>query len=159
MRRRRPQGAARRRYAGRWSQVTALSESDKERCRYHLGYLNTSFAASLTLGIPRPVQTLFLVEDAMGLLIPQTVPRVICILDTLDGIETMLRKQLGTLGVKRAGELELHPLSDQGKLVTDSLEREYVRWGNRLADILGCPHYPFSARYSKRGPGSSIPVR
>lgn len=138
--------------------MSVLSEADKERVRYHLGYLNTSFAASITMGIPRPVQTLFLVEDAMGLIIPQAVARVICILDTMDGIEGMLRKQLGTLGVKSAGELTLHPLSDKGKLVTDSLETEYVRWGNRLADTLGVPHYPFSSRYRKRGPGSNIPV-
>lgn len=139
--------------------MSALSDADKERVRYHLGYLNTSFAASLTLGIPRPVQTLFLVEDAMGLLIPQTVPRVLCILDTMDGLETKLRRAVDQLGVSKIGELELHPLKDRGQLVTDSLEREYVRWGNRLADILGVPHYPFSARYAKRGPGSSIPVR
>ncbi len=139
--------------------MSALSDADKERVRYHLGYLNTSFAASLTLGIPRPVQTLFLVEDAMGLLIPQTVPRVLCILDTMDGIENQLRLSLTQLGVSKVGELELHPLKDRGTLVTDSLEREYVRWGNRLADILGVPHYPFSARYAKRGPGSRIPAR
>lgn len=139
--------------------MSALSEADKERCRYHLGYLNTSFAASLTLGIPRPVQTLFLVEDAMGLLIPQTVPRVLRVLCIMDGIEEGLVKALSQLGVSKLGELDLHPLKDQGKLVTDSLEREYVRWGNRLADILGVPHYPFSARYAKRGPGSSIPAR
>jgi hypothetical protein len=68
-------------------------------------------------------------------------------------------RALGTLGVKKAGEIELHPLSERGTLVTDSLEREYVRWSDRLADILGVPHYPFSARFRRRGPGSSIPVR
>lgn len=138
--------------------MTALSETDKERVRYHLGYLNTSFAASLTLGIPRPVQTLFLVEDAMALLIPQTVPRVLCILDTMDVIERKLVGALEQLGVKRLAEIELHPLSDRGLLSTDSLEAEYVRWGNRLADILGVPHYPFSARYRRRGPGSNVRV-
>ncbi len=139
--------------------MSALSDADKERVRYHLGYLNTSFAASLTLGIPRPVQTLFLVEDAMGLLIPQTVPRVLRILGILDDIECMLVKALPQLAVSRVGQLELHPLKDRGKLSTESLEVEYVRWGNRLCDILGVPHYPFSARYARRGPGSSIPAR
>lgn len=138
--------------------MTALSDANKERCRYHLGYLATSFAASITMGIPRPVQTLFLVEDAMQLLMPEAVARVICLLDTLDGIEGQLRKAMGTLGVESAGELTLHPLRSQGKLVTDSLEREYVRWGNRLADMLGVPPYPFSARYSRRGPGTNVPV-
>lgn len=138
--------------------MTALSEENKERVRYHLGYLNTSFAASITMGIPRPVQTLFLVEDAMQLIIPQAVPRVLCLLDTLDSIETQMRKAMGTLGVESAGELTLHPLRSQGKLVTDSLEREYVRWADRLADTLGVPKYPFATRFARRGPGTNIPV-
>ena len=139
--------------------MTALSDANKERVRYHLGYLGTSFAASITMGVPRPVQTLFLVEDAMGLLNgPESAARVICLLDTMDSIEAQLKKAAGTLGVESAGELLLHPLRGQGKLVTDSLEKEYLRWGNRLADVLGVPPYPYSQRYSRRGPGSNVPV-
>ena len=50
--------------------ATTLTEEEKERVRYHLGYMETSFggnqtAASLQFGIPRPVQTMFLVEEAI----------------------------------------------------------------------------------------------
>lgn len=138
--------------------MSALSEADKERVRYHLGYMNTSFVASITMGIPRPVQTLFLVEDAMGLLQPLAVPRVVCILDTLDSLERQLVKAQPTVGVESLGELTLHPLRSQGKLGTDSLEHEYLRWGNRLADLLGVPPYPYSKRYRRSGPGSIVPV-
>ena len=139
--------------------MPALSDRDKERCRYHLGYINTSFTASITLGIPRPLQTLFLVEDSMGLLAsPEAVNRVVCILDTMDAIEGQLRSAVTTLAASRLGELELHPLKDRGKLFTDSLDDEYRRWGARLADVLGVPFYPFSRRYMQSGPGSNVRV-
>lgn len=139
--------------------MPALSEADKERTRYHLGYLGTSFAPSIQLGIPRPVQTLFLVEDAMGLVAtPQGIQRIVCLLDTLDSLEAQMVRGARTLGVETAGELTLHPLRSQGKLVTDSLEREYVRWAGRLADTLGVPFYPFAARFQRRGPGTNVPM-
>ena len=140
--------------------MPALSDRDKERCRYHLWYLNTSFTASITMGVPRPVQTLFLVEDAMGLLAsPEAVNRVTCILDTMDALEGQLRSAVPSLAASRLGELELHPLKSQGVLFTDSIDKEYKRWGARLADILGVPFYPFSRRYMVSGPGSNVPVR
>jgi hypothetical protein len=139
--------------------MPALNDSDKERVRYHLGYMDTSLAASIQLGIPRPVQTIFLVEDAMGLLAStQAVNRVICILDTMDKIETQLRGAIGTLAIDSVDKIQFHPLRAQGKLFTDSLESEYTRWAFRLADVLGVPIYPYSARFRKRGPGSNVPV-
>ena len=43
----------------------ALTPQERERVRYHLGYLNTSLAGSIQYGLPRPMQTLFVVEQAM----------------------------------------------------------------------------------------------
>lgn len=137
-----------------------LSDRDRSRTRYHLGYLASSFAASLQLGIPKPMQTIFLLEDAMSLLVePGAVARVRCILDTMDGIEGQLRGATTSLLASELGNLKLHPLASRGQLFTDSLEKEYVRWGERLADSLGCSPYWYSSRYRKRGPGSSVPVR
>ena len=139
--------------------LVTLSDQDKERCRYHLGYLETSSAASIQLGIPRPIQTVFLLEDALSLIQNEfAVNRVRCILDTLDSIEAQLAKAVGTLAADRLGNMQLHPLRAQGKLFTDSLEAERLRWAWRLADILGVPVYPYSQRFKKRGPGSNIPV-
>ena len=139
--------------------MTALSDANKERVRYHLGYLGTSFAASITMGVPRPVQTLFLVEDAMGLLLPESATRVIELLCILDRLEAKLLKACDTLGVETAGELTLHPLRGSGKLTTDSIEAEVRRWASRLADVLGVPPYPYSLRFQRRGPGTNVPVR
>ena len=140
--------------------ASCLTESEKERVRYHLGYLETDQAPSIQLGIPRPLQTVFLVEQAIQRLVtsPFVCARIRRVLDILDKIEKQLVGALCMLGVESLGDLKLHPLRHKGMLVTDSLEREYVRWGKRLSDILGVPIYPYSDRYRKRGPGSSISV-
>ena len=140
--------------------LDCLNEADKERTRYHLGYLLVSFAPSIQLGIPRPLQTIFLVEQALETLRNKfAVERVRCLLDQLDRIEAQIAGSTCLLAADRLGNLQLHPLRQRGHLVTDSLEREYVRWASRLADILGVPLYPYSKRFRKSGPGAILPVR
>ena len=132
-----------------------LSEQDKERARYHLGYLETSPAASLQLGLPRLSQPAFLVENSFALLIELAVPRVVRTLDIMDRIEAQLVDALKRLKATKLEELTLR--GDEH----DSLEKEYVRWGLRLANILGCPVYPYSDRYKGLAgtAAGSIPVR
>ena len=137
----------------------ALNNEEKEKARYHLGYLETSSAASIQLGIPQPLQTVFLLEQGLTLLTNGfAVNRVRCILKILDDLECKLYGAVDTLSAESLGELKLHPLAGQGALFTDSIEKEYVRWANRLADCLGVPKYPYSARFKHKGPGSTIPV-
>lgn len=134
--------------------MATLSDKDKERCRYHLGYMGTSSAASIQLGIPRPVQTMFLVDQAMSLLVdPNVVERVKCILDILDGTERRMVDAQKQLGVEGVGQLRLRP-GKSGETHTDLLEREYVRWAKRLADVLGAPLYAYADRFrGKTGAG------
>jgi hypothetical protein len=140
--------------------IDALNEADKDKIRYHLGYLSTSSAASIQMGIPKPVQTVFLLESAMGLLTNgYAVERVRHIIEKLDLLECKLFKGADALNAERLGEMTLHPLRGQGKLFTDSLEGEYRRWAGRLADILGVPFYPYSTRFRRGGPGTNVPVR
>ena len=140
--------------------MPALTDRDKERCRYHLGYLGQGpSAASIQMGIPQPLQTSFLVESAMNLLAStEVVARVVCILDTMDKLEAQLTSAVATLTVDRVDNLQLHPLRSMGKLSTDCIEQELTRWGYRLSDVLGAPVYPYARRYMKRGPGSVLPV-
>lgn len=132
-----------------------LSDAEKERVRYHLGYLSVSTAASLTFGIPVPQQTLFLVESAMTRIIADSVPRVKRILQIMDGIEEQLVEAQPRFAAMKLGDLDLRENE------TDKLEREYVRWGHRLAEIFGVPVYPYSERYSQSFGvrAGSIPVR
>lgn len=136
-----------------------LSEAEKERVRYHLGYMNVAAAASIQLGIPRPVETLFLVESALNLLIPESVPRVRSILCTLDGIELKLVEAQDRLAAEALGSLKLRSIRvDEGE--TDALEREYTRWANRLANVLGAPLYAGAMRFrSGRQTVGNVSVR
>lgn len=131
-----------------------LSDADRARVRYHLGYINVQSVVSLGWGIPQPTQTLYLVEAAMSRVIPDIIPKILQILQIMDGVETKLVEAQTRLAAIALGSLKLR--EQEG----DQLEHEYVRWGSRLADILGCPIYPYSARYRNAGGRAGmIPVR
>lgn len=134
--------------------MATLSAADQERVYYHLGYMNVQPAASLQLGIPRPIQTVFLVQQAITNLIQATVPRILSILSTMDLIEQKMVQALDRLAALQIEEVKLNEMEGE------RLEREYCRWGKRLADNLGVPIYPYSDRFSKYNRRSmSIPVR
>ena len=118
-----------------------LSEADKERARYHLGYMTVTVASSMAFGIPQATNTQWLFEDAVTRIRPESEARVIRLLNYLDEIECRLFQSSGELFAKRAGDLE--PNLTQ----PDDVEREYVRWACRLADMLGVFAYPFSKRF------------
>ena len=131
-----------------------LTDAEKERTRYHLGYLEVAPAASSQFGIPRPLQTVLLVESAMNNLIEAAIPRVRKILNVMDGVEYKLCEAQDRLAAKQVDSLQLRDNEP------DQLEKEYVRWGWRLADVLGVPIYAYSNRYRNAGPpAGSIPVR
>lgn len=122
--------------------MAALVPRDRSRVKYHLGYLAVSPAASLQFGIPRPIETLFLVEDAMNNLIDDgfNVENVLRILGVLDGIECKLVEAQDYLVASRLGNLEVNPQNPE------LLENEYNRWAARLADTFGVPWYPYAIR-------------
>lgn len=135
----------------------ALDEFERERVRYHLGYMNTSTAASLQYGLPRPAQTLFIVEQAMGLLPEVALPRVRRMLQVLDDIECRLVSSQARFAAQSLGDLRIERQQQQEP---ELLEREYWRWAGRLADQLGVPMYAYSNRFKGQAPTSGmIPVR
>lgn len=134
-----------------------LNDQEKERVRYHLGYMGTSFggagaAASLSFGMARPVQTMFLVEQAIQTLLtnPYAVERARKILCNLDRLEEQLMAATCQLGVESIGNIKMRGAA-RGETHTDLLEREYVRWAKRLADLLGVPLYAYSDRFRGHG--------
>lgn len=132
-----------------------LSTQDREKIRYHLGYINVQPAASISYGMTRPVQTLFLVETAMSNVLEESIPRVRQMVSVLDNIECRLIDAQERLKALQMGDLQLRP--DE----TDALEREYLRWAQRLADVLGVPLYAYSARFSSLSMrrAGNVPVR
>ena len=139
-----------------------LTTEEKARVRHHTGYPEVGPAASIQYGLPRPAQLAFMIELAMETVLPTAIPRVRDILQICDDLEQQMIDAQAYLVADKLEELSLAGSSDpKGRLVTDRLESEYRRWAGRLADIFGCPLYPFSERFKPgagRG-GGSIPVR
>lgn len=133
----------------------AFTDEEKQRIRYHTGYPAVQPAAALTYGIPKPLQTLFLLESAMNLILPVAEDKVRQIISVMDTIECRLVDAQTRLAATSVDNLTMR------KDETDALETEYRRWANRLADIMGVPLYAYSARFHRGGAtyAGSIPVR
>ena len=132
----------------------ALSTEDKRRVLYCLGYPLVQPYPSIGLGVPGAVGTIWILERAMELLQESDggYERVRKILGIMDGIEELLVAAQERRAVTAADTLHLN------REEPDQLEREYQRWGRRLADIFGCTPYMNSERYS-RGWGKSGGLR
>lgn len=140
--------------------TSPLTSEERERVRHHMGYMSVQPAASIQFGLPRPSQTAFMIESAMENLMPEAAPRVRDILRVLDDIEQKLLDAQCYLVADELDEIKLAGSRDpRGRLVTDRLEDEYVRWAKRLADIFGCPLYPFSQRFQRMSAGKTGSVR
>lgn len=134
----------------------AFTDQEKERIRYSLGYLGASSAASIQLGMPRPLQTLFLVDDAISLILATSEDRVRKILGIMDDIEEKLIDAQDRLAATRVDTIDIR--SDE----MDRLEEQWVRWGKQLSSILGAPVYKYNDRYLRYDGGveaGCIPVR
>lgn len=133
----------------------ALTPEERQRTTYHLGYMSVTAAVQITYGVARPSQTLFLVELAMNNLLPVAEDKVRQILSIMDGIECRLVDAQERLAASSIDQLKMR--ADE----PDALEREYYRWGGRLADLLGVPFYAYSNRYKtgSRPTVSNVTVR
>ena len=136
----------------------ALTEHEKECIRAALGYLETSFAASLQLGIPRPTQTLFLLEQSLTLLTnDHALARMRNYLATVARIEQQMQAATCQLAVEKIGDITMRG-AKAGQTYPDLLEREYVRWAKRIADMLGVMPYPYSERFRHHTGARMVPV-
>lgn len=133
----------------------AFTDEEKQRIKYHLGYPLVKSAASLSYGMPKPLQTLFLVESALNLVIPVAEDKVRQLIATLDTIECRLQDAQTRMAATSVDTLTMR--RDEA----DALEAEYRRWANRLADLMGVPLYAYSLRFQRSGGtfAGSIPVR
>lgn len=129
-----------------------LTDGEKQRARYHLGYPSLTTAASIQFGVPALTQTNFLVENALTRLLDAALEQVRAIISTMDGIEAKLIDAQDRLAAQKLEELTLNNNEP------DMLEKEYRRWGYRLADIIGAPINPYSLRYQNQGGVRNISV-
>ena len=80
-----------------------LTPEERERCRYHLGYLNITEQVALSLGFPSASQLGFILESSMNNLLPEGEPGVRRALQELDCIEDQLSAMRPGLEAKKTG--------------------------------------------------------
>lgn len=132
-----------------------LTDEERVKVRYHLGFPQISPSQSLAFGAVIPTQANFLIEASMNNLIVGAEEIVRSLICTLDEIECLMRRALPDLQVSRTGGgVEL----DTG--YNDRLEAEYNRFAGRLADVFAVPFHPYAMRFSTglKGVAKSIPV-
>ena len=133
--------------------MAIFEDSEKERIRYHLGYLNVEPAASLQFGLPAPIQPLFMVESAMDKILPEGKERILKMVSHMDRIECEMMEGIDYLPANRLGDMEVR------KEHIDDLESEYYRWATRLAGQLGVPLYGYAEKFrlARARKGGMIP--
>ena len=131
--------------------MAKFSEEEQDSIRYHLGYTNTAVVPALALGVPAVGQPMFLVNSAMTQLREFSAGRVRQHISVLEGIERRMVDAQGRLEVAEVDSIKMRGVGDD-RSEPDLLEKEYDRWGNRLANLLGVPYYPFAKRYQQGMP-------
>ena len=134
-----------------------LTAEEKDNIRYHLGYLVANPTGSIQLGLPAASQPLFVVEQQLNRIPTTSIGRVRRMLAELDSIEDQMSDARVRMQAAKLGEITLRLPGEKATVETDALEEEYDRWGNRLANILGAPYYPYAKRFQGGGkPGMML---
>lgn len=133
--------------------MPALDDTTKARVRSHLAYPQISQPTIMTAGVPSIGEAQYLFERMMNNIYDaNAVEQVKSYVQVMDTIEQNLANVACLVKAKVVGDIQ--PNLDAGEY----LEREYVRWGWRIADLLSvCPN-PYSQRYGAGGTGLNVPV-
>jgi len=110
----------------------ALTQEERSKTRYHLGFPNIGNATVLALGFPAAGHPAFLLEAAMDQILPVAEPNFRYVLSQCDCTE------------KQIEELE-------------DLEDTYTYWTDALVDIFGVNKNPFSKKHQRLG-GSYVVI-
>jgi hypothetical protein len=126
-----------------------LVEDEKVKIRHHLGFLNVSQVATFALGTPAAVETQFIIEQAMNLVLESALTIVRKHISILDMIEEQMVCDLELLAVTKVGEIDVNEKEHQ------KLRIEYSRWQSSLANCLGVYPNPWDKRQDM---GINVPV-
>ncbi len=121
----------------------ALTEKERMRVRYHLGFPQVAFATILALGVPAAGHPAFLLESAMNDLLPEAEDRAREVLRQCDCIEVQMTDARSRMKLERiTGELIFRSREE-----IQDLEEQYVYWTDNLVDIFGVNKNPFSKKH------------
>ena len=129
-----------------------LTEEEKARIRYHLGYVQTDPVASIQLGIPRSSQPQFLVETQMNRIPDTAVALVRSCVAKCDATEQRILDCQERMAAKSIDEIDLNP--DEANM----LRREYRYWVQKLADNLGVPINAYASAWQAGAQPLNVPV-
>lgn len=129
----------------------ALSITEREKIKMHLGYLNVQVGNAISLGLPSASQLLFILERSFDdvrveaePLVRRAVKELDCILDQVSAA----RDRLQTSSVDK--------IEFRGPEEIAELESQYDHWAKRLADMFGVPINPFSKAHARYGQQSIL---
>ena len=125
--------------------MAALTTTERERVRYHLGYTSVTPQSTLSHGQVIPSDSLLLVEHAMSNLAPSAVGRVRTLIARLDHIDEILFEAAERNAISSAEDVTFNDREEE------KLDASYARQAKRLADVLGVPLYWYSSRFREVG--------
>jgi len=131
----------------------SFNDHEKSRIRHHLGFINVSSGATFLLGVPGAVETQFMVERAMELVIPAAEDIVRQHVAVLDRIEAQMIDDLELLAVEGVDEIKIRR-DEQARL-----KDEYQYWRRALANDIGINPNPFDKRFMGMQSGLNMPVQ
>ena len=128
-----------------------LSEQEKGRILYHMGYGLVNVASLFTLGVPAMSEPLYIAASAIEH-IPvsriQLVREIVAVLDKIDAADI---EDIDYFPASKLGEMDLNP--NRQRLI----DQKRKAWANRLSDVLIAPLNPYSDRFA--GGGRSMHFR
>jgi hypothetical protein len=117
----------------------ALTDAEKARVRYHLGYTNIDDAFAMSLGVPQATSLQATLELNFDKLSPQGEPFVRQCICELDTIERQMSDFRQSLEFKSTGSVQF-----RGSEAFAELDIQYKRWRAKLSDIIGSYPNPTS---------------
>jgi len=130
----------------------ALTQEERSKTRYHLGFPNIGNATVLALGFPAAGHPAFLLEAAMDQILPVAEPNFRYVLSQCDCTEKQIAEARSRLKAATAGNVIL-----RGREELEDLEDTYTYWTDALVDIFGVNKNPFSKKHQRLG-GSYVVI-
>lgn len=139
--------------------ASPLTDVEKVKIRYHLGYPGFGRVASASGGIPVLRSPDFMVDLRLTQITDDgTLALLRFLLSECEKAEERISHSSDELSAEQVGTIKLRG-SQRGQRITDLREDEHTRWAQRMADLLCVELYAFAPRFQQSGPGTMIRVR
>lgn len=130
-----------------------LTEAEKGRILYFLGYGVVNIADIFALGVPATTEPLYIAMSTINRIPVSRIHIIRELLGTMEGIEQQMREATLRFKARSLGEITLNP--DEPRM----LREEYAWWAGRLSDTTTAPLNPYSSAFSGGKRQMVVPVR